>query len=447
MSFHAGKQRRGKASSWAIGLLALVYLTLTGYQYRVTHTPQEEDEQRVKDLHSAPLKGVKYQADPNDWSQWRGPNRDGTTSGKGIIQEWPGGGPPVLWRVTGGPGLSSLAATHDRVVTLIQQGDNEAVVCLDAGTGKSLWQHAYPSRFSVEALGPRSTPTIDADRVYTVGAMGDLYCLDLSSGQVCWHRDLKKEFNAPVPRWGFSFSPLVEGDLLLICPGGPEGNSVAALNKKTGDIVWKALDDPAGYSSPVMSDAQGVRQVLFLTGTALVGLDPENGKLLWRFPWAAPHEANVATPIVRGDYVFISSGYNMGCAMLKVVKSGEGLAVEQVYRNKLMRNHFSSCVLLGDYLYGFDEGYLTCIPFREGKPRGWKERKFYRGNLLAAGELLIVLGYSGNLALVGPDLEAYREKGMVQLLEGRCWACPALAHGRLYLRDDRDIVCLDLRKK
>jgi hypothetical protein len=214
----------------------------------------------------------------------------------------------------------------------------------------------------------------------------------------------------------------------------------------TGKVRWKALDDPAGYSSPVISTAAGVRQVVCLTGTELVGLDPRTGEVYWRFPWETKFEVNASTPIIRGDYVFISSGYGKGCALVKVVKKGKGLAAERVYANNLMRNHFSSSVFHDDHVYGFDEGFLVCMPFRKGRKRDWKERKFSRGTLLVAGDRLIVLGEGGELALVEPTPDEYREKAIFKVTDTRCWTVPALAHGRLYVRDEQRILCLNLRK-
>jgi outer membrane protein assembly factor BamB len=448
MVFRTGSQRPGRVP-WTAGLLLGCFLALTGVEYWINRDHQVQNDEEVERARKANL-GQTGQAtgDPNDWPQWRGPHRDGSAPGKGLLTKWPEGGLPVLWKKKGGPGASSLAVANGRAVTLFQEYDDEVVACWDAESGKELWRFPYESRFTKEVVGPRSTPTIDGDRVYTVGARGRLCCLNVKTGKEVWHKDLMADFDAPLPRWGFSFSPLVEGDLLLTSPGGSRGKSLIAFDKMTGKVRWTKLDDPAGYSSPGISNAAGVRQVVFLTGTSLVGLDPKTGKLYWRFAWPTPNEANVATPIVRGDYVFISSGYSMGCALVRIHKDGEKLGVELVYKNNLMKNQHSSCVLHKDYLYGFDEGYLECLPFREGKPRGWKrhkEGKFGRGTLLLAGDRLIVLGKDGKLALVEATPESYREKALWTISENTCWAEPALAHGRLYIRDNEHVICLRVR--
>ena len=447
MVFRTRSQRPGRVP-WTAGLLMGCFLALTGTEYWINLDHQVQNDEEVDRARNARPGGDGQSAgDPNDWPQWRGPRRDGSAPGKGFPTNWPEAGLTELWKVKGGPGASSLAVADGRAVTLFQDGDDEVVVCWDAVSGKELWRFPYESRFTKEVVGPRSTPTIDGDRVYTVGARGRLCCLNVKTGKKIWDSDLMADFDAPLPQWGFSFSPLVEGDLLLTSPGGLDGRSIVAFDKMTGKVHWKQLDDPAGYSSPVISHAAKVPQAVFLTGTGLVSLNPKTGALYWRFPWPTPNKANVATPIVRGDYVFISSGYSMGCALVRIFKDGEGLGVKQVYKNNLMRNHYATCVLHKDYLYGFDEGYLTCMSFPEGRKRIWKEGKFGRGNLLLVGEHLLVLGKNGKLALVEPTPAGYREQALCSVSENPCWSAPAVAHGRVYIRDDEHVMCLGIRDK
>jgi outer membrane protein assembly factor BamB len=448
-------QRRGRVFHWVAGALSLCITGLIAYQWWNTRERQKQNDEHIEELKTARLDPVKSQpADPKDWPQWRGPHRDGTASGDDLSTRWPADGLKQLWKQPGGGGFSALSVAGSRIITLIQQGDNESdgkevVLCLDAETGKENWRHSYESYFWQDGVGPRATPTIEGDLVWTLGARGHLHCLKVDSGKEVWHHDLKERFNAPVQHWGFASSPLVEGDLLLLNPGGP-GNTVVALDKKTGKVKWKNLDEPAGYSAPVISEACGVRQVLFFLAEALVSLDPKTGQEYWRYPWPTPNKVNAATPIVRGDYVFISSGYGKGCALVKVVNGKNGrLRAEMVYENNLMRNHFGSSIFYKDYLYGFDEGFLTCMPFREGKKRGWrawKERKFNKGTLILAGDTLIVLGEHGNLAMVEPYPGEYRELATFSVTKARCWTMPVVAQGRLYIRDEQSIYCFDLRK-
>ena len=361
--------------------------------------------------------------------------------------DWPKDGPRVLWRVPCGAGYSGLSVAAGRLYTVLQDGDHEAVLCLDAESGKEHWRFRYPTHFTNNVGdGPRSTPAIDGGRVYAVGATGVFHCLDTATGSVHWRHDLLEEFAAPNVTWGVSFSPLVEGDLVYTNPGGRSGGSLAAFDKTSGKLAWKALDDPAGYSSPVATTLAGVRQIVFCTARRLVGVGPDDGRLLWEFPWQTNHDANIATPICRGDYVFISSGYGRGCGLVKVEAAGGGLRALRVYEHTRMSNHFATSVLYGEHLYGFHEALLTCLDFRTGQV-AWRERGFEKGSLLVADGHLIVLGEQGKLAVAPASPAGYKEKASVQVSKLRCWVVPTLANGRLYVRDEQQIVCLDLRKQ
>jgi outer membrane protein assembly factor BamB len=337
-----------------------------------------------------------------------------------------------------------------------KQGDDERVVCLDAGTGKELWAHRYRVDYSAfqlrQATGPRATPTVAGGKVFTVGATGVFLCLEAAPrdgrAHVLWQHNLMEKFDATPPGWGVACSPLVEGNLVYVQPGGTKG-SVAAFDTRTGDVAWTALSDVSGYSSPMAATVAGVRQILCFTGKGLAGLQPADGKQLWYFPWATQHDANIATPVIAGNYVFISSGYNAGCALLEVYADGHSVSAEPVYvkRNKLMRNHHSSCVLYRGYLYGFDDNIFKCVDIRTGEEK-WASRQPGKGAVLAADGSLLVLTEQGSLALVEASPEGFHEKGQVRDVLGGsdCWALPALAERRLYLRDQQHVLCLDLNK-
>jgi outer membrane protein assembly factor BamB len=388
----------------------------------------------------------------HDWPQWRGPDRDGVSAATNLLARWPSDllSRRKLWRRPAGDGYSAVAAAAGRAYTLMQDGADEAVVCWDAGDGRELWRFRYPSRFvNNQGSGPRSTPTVDGDVVYTVGATGLMHCLRTRPagprGQVVWRRDLLQDFGAGNLTWGVSFSPLVVGNRVYVNPGGPAGNSVAALDAATGKTVWHALNDKAGYSSPVFATLAGKPQVVFFTGEAAVGLAPEDGKVYWRFPWRTDYDVNAATPLVAGDYVFLTSGYGRGCVLLQIENEGPAQRASPVYRNRrLLRGQFSTPVRYGDHLYGFDESYLKCIDLRTGEER-WRHEGLGKGSLLVADGKLIVLGEFGRLVLAEVTPEAYRELSAVQFSEEKCWTVPALADGRLYLRDPRRVVCLELR--
>jgi outer membrane protein assembly factor BamB len=390
----------------------------------------------------------------SDWPQWRGPNRDGVSEEKDLRLDWTNP-PPVLWKRPLGGGYSSLAIADGRVYTQDRQGDAERVICFDAATGQELWTHRYSARYSDLQRGydrgPRATPTIHDGRVYTVGATGIFLCLEAKPNgpaKVLWQHVLRREFDAALPTWGLAGSPLIEGDSVIVQPGGRRG-AIAAFDRRTGDLIWKSLTDPAGYSSPMAATLDGVRHILAFTGKALVGLRPTDGQQLWRYDWPTRFEANIATPVVAGNFVFISSNYDQGCALVEVTADGDRARVKPVYvkRNKLMRNHHDTCVLVNGHLYGFDSGLLKCVDMVSAQEK-WVTRDLAKGSVLAVAGHLFVLTEDGSLALVEATPTQYRQKGLLpNLLQGpECWAMPALAGGRLYLRGHHEIVCLDMRK-
>jgi outer membrane protein assembly factor BamB len=274
--------------------------------------------------------------------------------------------------------------------------------------------------------------------------------LNAATGELLWRHDLAAEFgegeiHESLAYWGHCCSPLIEGRLVITETRGPLGD-VAAFDKHTGELVWKALGDPAGYSSPIAVTLAGVRQVVFFTGAGLVGLAVDNGKAFWRYPWETNDYCNIATPVAADRYLFISSGYDRGCALLEIIRQSDGSwRAEPVYTHKRMRCHFSSPVLYHGFLYGFDNEFLSCMDFRTGKIQ-WKQRGFAKGSLMVADGHLIILGENGNLAVADASPQGYRQSGSFQFSHQRCWSVPVLADGKLYLRDQEQIVCYDLKK-
>jgi outer membrane protein assembly factor BamB len=439
----------GGALLLVVGGLTIIFLARQGEPF--------EDPEQIHELSQAKLDVPS--ATPGDWPGWRGPLRDGLCLEIGLIDRWPESGPPVLWQQPTGEGFASVAVAQVKALTIFQQGADEAVVCWDAASGKEQWRFRYPAKYvNNYGNGPRSTPQVDGDRVYTVGGTGILHCLKLNpahaTGESVWHKDLLEEFKALNLRWGVAFSPLVEGELLIVVPGGPDGNGVIALDKTSGAVRWKSLDDPAGYSSPIAATFSGERQIIVFTGIAMVGLAADDGRLLWRFPWETSNGVNAATPIVatasdkKLNYVFLSSGYDYGCAMLKIVKSSGGWSAHKVYQHRKMANHFSSCVLYQDHLYGFSDSTLTCMEFQTGKIV-WRERgTFGKGSLLVADGHLIILGENGLLALAEATPAAYREKSRLQFSDAasKVWSVPVICNGRMYVRDEQRVVCYDVKK-
>jgi outer membrane protein assembly factor BamB len=422
----------------------------------------QSDAARMAKLRTAPLLTIPSTPTcSNDWPQWRGPNRDGVSPESGLLTNWPPEGPRVLWRKPLDGGFSSLAVAEGRLYTMVQEAPldradaadsspiHEAVVCWDAATGDELWRFRYPNQYDERfGAGPRSTPAVDDGHVYTVGPTGIFHCLRADTGTLVWRHDLLQEFGGSQPRYGMAFSPLVEGDLVYTMPGGPDGGAVAAFDKHDGRLVWKALSDPVGYSSPIAATLAGVRQVLFLTNTALVSLSPRDGRVLWRHPWETKDGFNIATPIVFGDYVFVSSAYGKGCTLLEVSAAADGSPrAAVVYEHNRMRNYFASSVLYEGHVYGFDNTSLACMDVRSGKIvwREADERKYKKGSFLIADGHLIVLGEYGRLALAAATPEGYCEKASFTVSRHKCWTVPVLAGGRLYVRDQSSLVCLDLK--
>jgi len=449
MSITFRRPRFGRLLDWLVLVpLLFVFVGLAVY-HRSRLDRDQIDPVRAKEL--AQQKIVAVVNATGDWPQWRGPNRDGVSTETGLLADWPEGGPKVLWEQLTGEGFASVAVAKGRVYLIFQQGKNEAVVCWNAETGKEHWRIEYECQYTNDyGNGPRSTPSVEGDFVYTVGATGIMHCLkaytDQPKGEVVWTKDLMREFNAAIPKWGVSFSPLVEDGRIYIMPGGPDGNAFAALDARTGAILWKKHNDSASYSSPISATILGQKQVLFFAGNRLVSVVPDSGEQRWDYPWPNENDCNIATPIVLNDYVFISSSYSRGCAMLKIEKDGEKWKPNLVYKNSRMRNHFSSSVRHQDYLYGFDDSNLACMDFRTGALM-WKERGFDKGSVLIADGRLIVYGANGQLALAKTNPQAYTEKARIAFSKAArsCWSVPVVANGRLYVRDQERLVCFEVK--
>lgn len=379
-----------------------------------------------------------------DWPQFRGPNRDGISRETGLLKSWPAGGPKVLWKTEAGEGFSHVTISNGRLFTMYGEGSNEVAVALDAATGKPVWKTGLGPKFiSDQGNGPRSTPTVDGGMVYTLTAGGRLAALNAADGKKVWEHDLRAKFGAEPPQWGISTSPLVEGNLLLVDVGGSGGRSLVAFDKKTGKTVWTSQNEQAGYSAPIAITVGGVRQIIFFTGRAVLSVSPKDGKLLWRVPWRTDWDVNAATPIfVAPDKLYISSGYSTGAALFKIKAANGKASAEEVWQNRRMKNQFSSSVLHNGHIYGFDNSVLKAINAATGE-EVWKESGFGHGSLILADGHLIVLSERGKLLLVEATPAGYREKGNAQVLSGKCWTAPTLANGRLYLRNEEQLLALN----
>lgn len=381
-------------------------------------------------------------AHPADWPRWRGPNFDGISPESNWLKQWPDSGPQQLWKAEVGVGWSSVSVAGGRLYTMGNTEEVDSVYCFDAVTGRLAWEHKYDcsSKDPNGYPGPRVTPTVDGDRVYSLSRHGHLFCLDAASGAVKWAKDFPKDFGAKVPRWGFSGSPLIEGGWVIVETGGP-GASVVALDKLTGAVVWQAGDDGVGYSSVIPFDHEGQRCLAVFTAAGIVGRRAADGKELWRYPWKTNYDVNAATPIVKDGRVFISSGYGKGCALVDF-SAGEARVV---WEHKKMRNHVATCVLLDGHLYGFDEGSFKCLNWATGEEK-WSSPEYGKGSLMLAGDRFIVFSDKGRVAVVEPSSSELKEVSGFQALGGNAtWAVPVLANGRLYCRAGKDLVCLDVK--
>jgi outer membrane protein assembly factor BamB len=455
-----GGLRKARALFWiGFGLLLLIGSVVA--LSKLDHERYRCDPARMERLARTEFPPLEPGGAPrDDWPQWRGRDRDGVALATGLRTTWPADGPPVVWKKLVGCGFSSVAIAGGRLYTMEEVATRdgpeaspaspryEAIICCDARSGRELWRFHYPNRYDERfGGGPRSTPAVDGNFVYAVGPTGIFHCLRADTGEKVWRHDLLEEFHGPNLQYGVSFSPLIEGDLVYATPGGPNGNAIVAFEKRSGRLVWKALDDAMGYSSPIAVTIAGVRQVLFLTNEALVSLAPQTGTLYWRYPWKTEGGNNIATPVAFGPYIFISSAYDKGCALLEVTAEADGtLRADRVYEHNRMRNYFASSVRWGEHLYGFDMTDLVCMDLRTGAI-AWREkgfRSFRKGTLLIADGHLVILGEQGTLALAVAAPAGYREEASHQVSEHKCWTVPALAGGKLYVRDECQLVCLDL---
>jgi outer membrane protein assembly factor BamB len=389
-----------------------------------------------------------------DWPQWRGPDRTGVSRETGLLKSWPAEGPRLLWKAQGlGGGHSTPSIARGRIFGMSYRGDDEYVWALEATAGKPVWSTRIASaNYSIGPqahAGSASTPTVDGDRLYTLGESGDLVCLQVADGKLLWQKSLVQEFGGSVPRWGYSESPLVDGDKVIATPGGSDATLVA-LNKRTGDVIWKAQvpgGNEAHYSSVIAADVNGQRQYIQFLGGGVVGIAAKDGKFLWRYENPANRVANISTPIYRDQHVFAASGYGTGGGLARLMAGPDGTTATEVYFTKRMQNHHGGVVLVGDHLYGFDGSNLTCLNWKTGEV-AWSDRSVGKGAVVAADGHLIARSERGPVALVEATPKGYVEKGRFDQPDRTreaAWAHPVIAGGRLYLRDQDLLLCYDVK--
>jgi outer membrane protein assembly factor BamB len=392
-----------------------------------------------------------------DWAVWFGPNRDGKSTETGLLKSWPQGGPKSVWKVKGiGEGYSSMAVVGNRIYTQGQEGGRQFVLALDAATGKQVWKTPTGKSYeNYRGNGPRGMPQVDGARLYALASDGTLVCLETETGRRVWGFNYIEKLGSTMPRWGFAEQPLVEGDRLIINPGG-KGAAIVALNKTTGAVIWQAQDELAAYSSVLPLDLGGRHIYTVLMNSAAIGVDAKDGSLLWRFAKVANSVANIATPVYADGYVFYSSDYDTGCLLVKLDAQGGKVTATEAYFNRDMQNHYTTSIRIGDFLYGFSgntPGILTAMEFKTGKV-AWKDRSVDKGNCIFAEGLLYCQGESGEIGLIDPSPAGYKEISRFEIQaagpswnpSGSMWTVPAIANGRLYVRDQDNLYAYDIKR-
>jgi outer membrane protein assembly factor BamB len=397
------------------------------------------------------LLSLPQAAEPG-WSQWLGPNRDGRSPETGLLKAWPAGGPPLAWKRAGlGAGFSSVVTAGDLLLAMGDVGGACTLIALKAVDGAPAWTARIGEAGGKRNAGPRSTPAADAARVYALGQAGELVCVERSSGKEVWRRHLEKDFGGDRPNWWWSESPLLDGEHVIVTPGGRDG-AVAALRKEDGKTAWRsaAVGDRAQYASLVPSELGGVRHYVLFSGERVAGIAAKDGALLWSSERRG-RTAMCSSPLVKDDWVFVSSAYGIGHAAFRVTADGGRFASKEAYAGKELESHHGGMVLVGDHVYGLGQRALVCVELKTGKV-AWENRSVGKGSIAYADGHLIVRAEqgAGTIALVEATPEAYREKGRFDPPDRSrepSWAYPVIAGGRLYVRDQDVLLAYDVRAK
>lgn len=446
------------------GVLALCFVALLGavqqvkltgdwvplFVFRWDNAPRYSSAAREPNVAALAQLDLRRLRD-TDFPEYRGRRRDGVVHGPPLSRDWTAKPPPLLWRQPAGGGYASFAVAGTAAVTIEQRDDKEAIVCYDVNTGQVLWIHAYPAHFQEwqGGSGPRATPTIADGDVYSLGAAGRLVCLDGKTGGLKWSVDVLAD-NENI-RWGMSGSPLVFDDTVVVNPGVQKetaaGRALVAYRRSSGEVAWTAGNTRAGYSSPMLATLAGRRQILLFDGEQIAGYDTAGNGVLWSYPWKTQEGINVAQPLVLDDdRVFVSSGYGVGGAMLKVSLAEGKFQVEQLWKKATLQSKFANPVYRNGFIYGLDNGVLACVDVKDGT-RKWKGERYGHGQVLLSGDLLVILSEEGELVLAHATPEEPRELGRIKAFTAktRTWNSHALADGKAFVRNDLEMACFDLR--
>jgi outer membrane protein assembly factor BamB len=386
----------------------------------------------------------------SDWPQWQGPDRTGISKETGLLKEWPSSGPALVWTATGlGSGYGSMAVAGDRVFVQGTRNRQSVVIALNRADGKEVWSKALgATEGNDQGPGPRGTPTVDGDRLYVLTEAGDLHCIK-TDGTAVWHKNILSEYGGRQLRWLISESPLVDGPHLVVSPGGP-GAGMVKLDKMTGKTVWTAKDlsDPAGYSSVIAADVQGVRTYMTFTAAAGVGVRASDGKLMFRYPSAANNIANITTPLFFNNKVFFTSAYDTGGGLVDLTAQNGEVKAKEVYFTRNMKNHHGGVVLIDGYLYGFNDSILTCLEFGSGRLM-WRDRSVGKGSVTFADGNLYIQSENNVVGLAAATPERYLERGRFSIPDKGLlsWAHPVISDARLYVRNQDSLMVYDIKAK
>ncbi len=382
------------------------------------------------------------------WTDFRGPGHKGIYAEAEILTDWPSGRLPLLWKRPVGGGYASVSVADNTIFTIEQRRQKEVVVAYDLNSGREKWIHGWDAEFreTLGGDGPRSTPVWHEGRLYALGAMGELRCLDARSGSRIWSRNILSDNGADNLPWGMAASPLIVDDKVIVLPGGPGGKSVVAYNRLTGAPIWKALDDKQAYESPQLATLAGRRQILVVSANRVIGLTLEDGALLWEYPWATQNGINITQPIVTAENrFFISAGYDHGAALVEISFKDKTYEARTIWQNNRMKNKFGTSVLYEGCIYGFDEAILACMDAATGELK-WKGGRYGYGQVLLATGHLVISSETGEVALVKASPEKFQEIARFPAISGKTWNVPAIADGRLIVRNATEMACFNISK-
>jgi outer membrane protein assembly factor BamB len=384
---------------------------------------------------------------PHDWTEFRGPRRDNRALGPTTLADWTDHPPKLRWKKLVGPGWSSFAVVGDYAFTQEQRSDLEVIVAYQLADGREAWSYPLPERFEEAAAGagPRATPTLAGDRLYALSSQGSLVCLQASSGQLLWKKDLRTDTGASTPIWGFASSPLVSHGMVAVIACGPEAHAVAAYDAASGTLRWTAGRGNHSYASCQAADLGGVPQILAATNYGLQAFDINDGQLLWEHVWELPHAARMLQPLVIEEHGLLLHSHLEGARLLDIQRVQERWQVDTRWWSRRLKSYFNDCVLLDGYLYGFDNSIFTCVALATGEAT-WKKGRYGHGQVLLASRAkrLVVLGEFGELVLLAADPTQHRELGRIQALEGKTWNHPVLIDNLLLVRNASQMACYEL---